>query len=119
MPPNTLRVHTEYELVKSVCPKSCGPSHERRYWRIFPSPSVPFRNCGGGDRGCRHLSSLWRISPSSIVLSPVWYSRPTTGVLLAPCHDEFRGSRSDYVRQVALETTTTTVSQHLIELVTL
>ncbi|GFU92323.1 uncharacterized protein TNCV_1339041 [Trichonephila clavipes] len=27
-------------------------------------------------------------------------------VLLAPCHDEFRGPRSDYVRQVALETTT-------------
>ncbi|GFW05254.1 hypothetical protein TNCV_3357731 [Trichonephila clavipes] len=25
----------------------------------------------------------------------------------SPCHDEFRASRSDYVRQVALETTTT------------
>ncbi|GFU51005.1 hypothetical protein TNCV_4461971 [Trichonephila clavipes] len=24
---------------------------------------------------------------------------PTTGVPLAPCHDEFRGPRSDYVRQ--------------------
>ncbi|GFX73119.1 hypothetical protein TNCV_4501981 [Trichonephila clavipes] len=33
-------------------------------------------------------------------------SRPTTGVLLAPCDDEFRGPRSDYVRQVASETTT-------------
>ncbi|GFX82602.1 hypothetical protein TNCV_1192771 [Trichonephila clavipes] len=32
----------------------------------------------------------------------------TTGVLLAPCHDEFRGPQSDYIRQVALETTTTT-----------
>ncbi|GFX63793.1 uncharacterized protein TNCV_5032641 [Trichonephila clavipes] len=40
MPPNTLRVHTEYVLVKSVGPKSCGQSHERRDWRIFPSPSV-------------------------------------------------------------------------------
>ncbi|GFU94976.1 hypothetical protein TNCV_2268381 [Trichonephila clavipes] len=28
-------------------------------------------------------------------------------VLLAPCHDGFRGPPSDYVRQVALETTTT------------
>ncbi|GFV48367.1 hypothetical protein TNCV_2512671 [Trichonephila clavipes] len=27
------------------------------------------------------------------------WPRPTTGVLLAPCHDEFRGPRSDYVRQ--------------------
>ncbi|GFT06554.1 hypothetical protein TNCV_3356711 [Trichonephila clavipes] len=25
-----------------------------------------------------------------------------------PCHDEFRGPRSDYVRQVELATTTTT-----------
>ncbi|GFY29949.1 putative DD41D transposase [Trichonephila clavipes] len=33
-------------------------------WRIFPSPSVPCLNCGGGDRWCRHLSSLRRISPS-------------------------------------------------------
>ncbi|GFW83345.1 uncharacterized protein TNCV_2544431 [Trichonephila clavipes] len=64
MPPNTLRIHTEYVLVKSVGLKSCGLSHERRDWRIFPSPSVPCRNCGGGDRWCRHLSSLRGISPS-------------------------------------------------------
>ncbi|GFW06987.1 hypothetical protein TNCV_3691831 [Trichonephila clavipes] len=38
---------------------------------------------------------------------------PTTGVPLAPSHDEFRGPRSDYIRQVALETTTTTVPKHL------
>ncbi|GFU94961.1 hypothetical protein TNCV_332971 [Trichonephila clavipes] len=43
------------------------------------------------------------------VLSPVWCSRlrTTISVLLAPCHDGFRGPPSDYVRQVALETTTT------------
>ncbi|GFU17541.1 hypothetical protein TNCV_616961 [Trichonephila clavipes] len=29
-----------------------------------------------------------------------------------PCHDEFRGPRSDYVRQVALATTTTTTTSH-------
>ncbi|GFU35795.1 hypothetical protein TNCV_1083581 [Trichonephila clavipes] len=40
MPPNTLRVHTEYVLVKSVDLKSCRLNHERRDWRIFPSPSV-------------------------------------------------------------------------------
>ncbi|GFS61641.1 uncharacterized protein TNCV_4312931 [Trichonephila clavipes] len=80
MPPNTLQVHTEYVLVKSV---------------------VPCLNCGGGDRWCRHLSSIRGISPSSFVLSPIWCSRPrpTTCVLLAPCHDEIRGPRSDYVRQ--------------------
>ncbi|GFW66890.1 hypothetical protein TNCV_4687751 [Trichonephila clavipes] len=56
-----------------------------------------------GDIWCRHPSSLRRISPSSIVLLPVCCSRRTTGVPLAPCHDEFRGPRSDYFRQVALE----------------
>ncbi|GFV38830.1 uncharacterized protein TNCV_1004721 [Trichonephila clavipes] len=69
--------------------------------------TIPCLNCGGGDRWCRNLSSLRRISPSLFVLSPVWCSRPTTGVLLAPCHDAFRGPRCDYVKQVALATTTT------------
>ncbi|GFV74738.1 hypothetical protein TNCV_1039761 [Trichonephila clavipes] len=38
-------------------------------------------------------------------MSPVWCSRskPTTGVLLAPCHDEFSRPRFDYVRQVVLQ----------------
>ncbi|GFW46344.1 hypothetical protein TNCV_4810321 [Trichonephila clavipes] len=27
-----------------------------RDWRIFPSPSVPCLNCGGGDRWCCYLS---------------------------------------------------------------
>ncbi|GFT92475.1 hypothetical protein TNCV_1053771 [Trichonephila clavipes] len=35
MPPNTLRVHTEHVLVKSVGPKSCGLSHERRGLKKF------------------------------------------------------------------------------------
>ncbi|GFU45706.1 extended synaptotagmin-3 [Trichonephila clavipes] len=45
--------------------------------------------------------------PSQIVLSPAWCSmlQPMTGVHLAYCHDEFRGPRSDYIRQVALATT--------------
>ncbi|GFY14043.1 hypothetical protein TNCV_1297031 [Trichonephila clavipes] len=37
IPPNTLRVHTEYLLAKSVGPKSCGLSHERRTGEYFPS----------------------------------------------------------------------------------
>ncbi|GFV65763.1 uncharacterized protein TNCV_4153991 [Trichonephila clavipes] len=98
MPPNILRVHTAYVLVKQWVRKSCGLNHE--------SPPVQWQNCGGGDRWCRHLSSLRGISPSKFVLSPAWCSRPrpTTGVLLAFCHDEFRGPHSDYVRQVALVT---------------
>ncbi|GFX26632.1 uncharacterized protein TNCV_4536421 [Trichonephila clavipes] len=67
----------------------------------------PCQNCGGGDRWCRHLSSLRGILPSYFVLSPVWCSRPrpTTGILLDPCRDEFRRLLSDYGRQVASATT--------------
>ncbi|GFW08615.1 hypothetical protein TNCV_2776361 [Trichonephila clavipes] len=38
------------------------------------------------------------------LLSPVWCSglRPTTGVHLTHCNDEFRGPRLDYVRQVTI-----------------
>ncbi|GFW25171.1 uncharacterized protein TNCV_2262291 [Trichonephila clavipes] len=74
-----------------------------RDWRIFPSPSVQCLNWGGGDRWCRHLSSLWEFRRAN---SPVWCSRPrpTTSVLLALYQDEFRGPRSDYVGQVALAT---------------
>ncbi|PRD22082.1 UNVERIFIED_CONTAM: hypothetical protein NCL1_50068 [Trichonephila clavipes] len=52
-------------------------------------------------------------------MSHVWCSRlrPTTGVHLAPCYDEFRGPRSDYVRQVALEATTTEFNESYSELV--
>ncbi|GFY30749.1 uncharacterized protein TNCV_3119091 [Trichonephila clavipes] len=52
------RIYKEYVLVKSVGPKSCGMSHECRVWRVFPFPSDRCRNCGGGDRWCRHLWSL-------------------------------------------------------------
>ncbi|GFX99581.1 uncharacterized protein TNCV_5026351 [Trichonephila clavipes] len=75
------------------------------------------QNCGGEDRWYRHLSSLRGISTSKFVLSPAWCSRPrpTTGVLLAPCHDEFRGPRSDYVRQV--ETSVSVVHEMIDTLV--
>ncbi|GFY34078.1 ninein-like protein [Trichonephila clavipes] len=33
-------------------------------------------------------------------------AKPTTGVLLAPCYNEFRGPLSNYVKQVALASTT-------------
>ncbi|GFU49396.1 uncharacterized protein TNCV_2161941 [Trichonephila clavipes] len=60
MPPNTLRVHTEHVIVKSVGPKVLWSVAAETMgvggWRIFPSPPVPCLNCGGGDRWCHHLS---------------------------------------------------------------
>ncbi|GFS82598.1 uncharacterized protein TNCV_3602311 [Trichonephila clavipes] len=73
MPPNTLRVHTEYVLVKSVGPKVlwavAAETTGAGDWRIFPSPPVSCLNCGDGDRWCHHLSCrtptclrLWQLS---------------------------------------------------------
>ncbi|GFX84095.1 hypothetical protein TNCV_4859031 [Trichonephila clavipes] len=57
------------------------------------------------------LSTLREFHRAKIVMPPVWCSRlkPTTGVHLAHCHDEFRGPRSmsdrwhEQQQQAALE----------------
>ncbi|GFX91892.1 uncharacterized protein TNCV_3577221 [Trichonephila clavipes] len=71
---------------------------------------IPFRftcrNYGGGDRG--RVASYRPFGEVSLSLN-----RTVTCMVLkandrrtsCPCHDEFRGPRSDYVRQVALATT--------------
>ncbi|GFT35312.1 uncharacterized protein TNCV_1096581 [Trichonephila clavipes] len=79
--------------------------------KSYNSLIIPFtcRNCGGGDRG---RVAIYR-SFGEVSLS---LNRTVTCMVLkandrrtsCPCHDEFRGPRSDYVRQVALATTTTT-----------
>ncbi|GFX17191.1 hypothetical protein TNCV_2857141 [Trichonephila clavipes] len=56
MPPNTLRVHTEYVLVESVgsevlwvvAAKPTGAGD----WRVFPTPPIPCLNWGDRDRWC-------------------------------------------------------------------
>ncbi|GFU14586.1 uncharacterized protein TNCV_406431 [Trichonephila clavipes] len=68
------------------------------------------RNCGGGDRG--RVAIYRPFGEVSLSLN-----RTVTCMVLkandrrtsCPCHDEFRGPRSDYVKQVALATTTTTL----------
>ncbi|GFW89916.1 uncharacterized protein TNCV_4196041 [Trichonephila clavipes] len=68
------------------------------------------RNCGGGDRG--RVAIYRPFGAVSLSLN-----RTVTCMVLkandrrtsCPCHDEFRGPRSDYARQVALATTTTTL----------
>ncbi|GFT57227.1 hypothetical protein TNCV_1692331 [Trichonephila clavipes] len=56
--------------------------------------------------GCSPSKLGWNRAKSYCHL--LWCLRlpPTTGVHLAPCHDEFRRPRSDYIRQVALATKT-------------
>ncbi|GFS93626.1 uncharacterized protein TNCV_3775791 [Trichonephila clavipes] len=64
------------------------------------------RNCGGGDRG--RVAIYRPFGEVSLSLN-----RTVTCMVLnandrrtsCPCHEEFRGPRSDYVRQVALATT--------------
>ncbi|GFV52821.1 uncharacterized protein TNCV_2874921 [Trichonephila clavipes] len=77
----------------------------------FPPLQFTCRNCGGGDRG--RVAIYRPFGEVSLSLN-----RTVTCMVLkvndrrtsCPCHDEFRGPRSDYVRQVALATTTTTTS---------
>ncbi|GFX03664.1 uncharacterized protein TNCV_2112361 [Trichonephila clavipes] len=74
-----------------------------------PQQQFTCRNCGGGDRG--RVAIYRPFGEVSLSLN-----RTVTCMVLkandrrtfCPCHDEFRGPRSDYVRQVALATTTTT-----------
>ncbi|GFX53891.1 hypothetical protein TNCV_1598371 [Trichonephila clavipes] len=55
VPSNTLRVHTEYVLVKSVGPKILWAESQVQATRENFT-SVPCLNCGGGDRWWHHLS---------------------------------------------------------------
>ncbi|GFV44921.1 hypothetical protein TNCV_3339051 [Trichonephila clavipes] len=81
----------------------------------FPPLQSRCRNCGGGDRGrvaiYRPFGELRR---AKIVLSPVWCSRPTTGVPLAHATMNFVGldlTASDRWHQ---KTTTTTVLKSFV-----
>ncbi|GFU32259.1 uncharacterized protein TNCV_3834571 [Trichonephila clavipes] len=58
------------------------------------------RNCGGGDRGrvVGEVSLSLNRTVTCMVLKA--NDRRTS----CPCHDEFRGPRSDYVRQYCLRT---------------
>ncbi|GFX67269.1 uncharacterized protein TNCV_775261 [Trichonephila clavipes] len=75
-----------------------------RTGEYFPPLQLTCRNCGGGDRGrvaiYRPFEELRR---AKIALSPVWCSRANDRRTSCPCHDEFRGPRSDCVRRVASE----------------
>ncbi|GFV42301.1 uncharacterized protein TNCV_3165321 [Trichonephila clavipes] len=63
----------------------------------------PCRNCGGGDRGrvaiYRPLGNFAELKRTVTCMVLKANDRRTS----CPCHHEFRGPRSNYVRQVALE----------------
>ncbi|GFY28839.1 uncharacterized protein TNCV_4719721 [Trichonephila clavipes] len=76
-------------------------SHVHRTGEYFPPLQYTCRNCGGGDRG--RVAIYRPFGEVSLSLN-----RTVTCMVLkandrrtsCPCHDEFRGPRSDYVRQV-------------------
>ncbi|GFX88475.1 uncharacterized protein TNCV_2279431 [Trichonephila clavipes] len=110
---------TLYQHLRSVAPGSKSfRLHGAKIWRGKCSPrylaitqNYEFTciNCGGGDKG--RVAIYRPFGEVSLSLN-----RTVTCMVLkandrrtsCPCHDEFRGPRSDYVRQVALATTTTT-----------
>ncbi|GFX92618.1 uncharacterized protein TNCV_4087231 [Trichonephila clavipes] len=64
------------------------------------------RNCGGGDRGVAIYRPFGEVSLSLNRTVTCMVLKANDRRTSCPCHDEFRGPRSDYVRQVALATTT-------------
>ncbi|GFT89208.1 hypothetical protein TNCV_3085831 [Trichonephila clavipes] len=82
MSPNSLRVHTEYVLVKSVGLKIlqavAAGTKGAGEWRMFPTLPVPYRNCRGGDRWCHHLSYRNRTCLRHWQLSILPYRKDTT-----------------------------------------
>ncbi|GFV32456.1 uncharacterized protein TNCV_1677421 [Trichonephila clavipes] len=111
MPPNTLRVHTEYVLVKSVGPKVLWAESRVQGTGEYIPPL---------QSHCKILMGKSVVSPSIVPFGEYRRansychlyggSRLMTGILLASCDDEFCVPRSDYVKQVALETTITAQS---------
>ncbi|GFU90972.1 uncharacterized protein TNCV_4923031 [Trichonephila clavipes] len=88
--------------------------------RAYLTDEFNCRNCGGGDRG--RVAIYRPFGEVSLSLN-----RTVTCMVLkandrrtsCPCHDEFRGPRSDYVRQVELATTTTTTDSIFVSLLML
>ncbi|GFX33861.1 uncharacterized protein TNCV_3962701 [Trichonephila clavipes] len=71
----------------------------------FPPLQFTCRNCGGGDRGVAIYRPFGEVSLSLNRTVTCMVLKANDRRTSCPCHDEFRGPRSDYVRQVALATT--------------
>ncbi|GFT47326.1 hypothetical protein TNCV_3749101 [Trichonephila clavipes] len=93
---------TFVQVVKSIftCPCSllASPAHPLNCWgislrQLFEDQDLfTCRNCGGGDRGRVAIyRPFGEFRRAKIVLSPVWCSRPTTGVPLAHATMNFVG----------------------------
>ncbi|GFT22154.1 uncharacterized protein TNCV_3271971 [Trichonephila clavipes] len=97
---------SKIERRKYQCPYSLRAN---KLWSAFGSPyGFTCRNCGGGDRGRVAIyRPFGEVSLSLNRTVTCMVLKANDGRTSCPCHDEFRGPRSDYVRQVALATTTT------------
>ncbi|GFX82632.1 hypothetical protein TNCV_1193071 [Trichonephila clavipes] len=83
----------------------CSPSSSMPKlwrWRSVVSPSI-VKESNLSHRLWQHsflpFGNFTELNRSAFCM--MLKAKATTGVNLAPCHDEFRGPRSDYVRQVA------------------
>ncbi|GFX29328.1 hypothetical protein TNCV_3218621 [Trichonephila clavipes] len=92
MPPNTLRVHTSTCSLNQWVRSLVGLITSAGTGEYFPPLQFTCRNCGGGDRGRVAIyRPFGELRQGKIVLSPVWCSRPTTGVPLAHATMNFVG----------------------------
>ncbi|GFT82042.1 uncharacterized protein TNCV_3909771 [Trichonephila clavipes] len=82
----------------------------------FPPLQSTCRNCGGGDRDRVAIyRPFGEFRRAKIVLSSIcMVLKLNDRRISCPCHDEFRGPRSDFVRQVALENNNNDMHSNLI-----
>ncbi|GFX34675.1 uncharacterized protein TNCV_540251, partial [Trichonephila clavipes] len=97
-----LPVHTEYVLVNQWVRSLVGLITSAGTGEYFLL-QLTCRNCGGGDRGRVALYRPFRNFAELNRTVTCMVLKGQTKRTSCPCHDEFRGPRSDYVRQVALE----------------
>ncbi|GFV69484.1 uncharacterized protein TNCV_2778991 [Trichonephila clavipes] len=108
MPPNTLRVNTEYVLLKSVGQKVLwAESRVQGTGDYFPPLQfhVKVGEVEIDGVSIYHLFGEFHRANSYCHPYGAQGQDSTVGVLPAPCQDEFRGPRSDYVRQMAIDRT--------------
>ncbi|GFX90902.1 uncharacterized protein TNCV_3167331 [Trichonephila clavipes] len=101
MPPNTLRVHKEYALVKSVGPKVLWAESRVQGTGVYFSPLQSHGKIVEMETGGVAIYRLFKEFHRANSYCHL-YGAQGLGQRQAyfSCNDEFRGPRSDYAKQV-------------------
>ncbi|GFW28350.1 uncharacterized protein TNCV_4640151 [Trichonephila clavipes] len=85
---------------------------ERGEIKLNATDQFTCRNCGGGDRGGVTIVPSGNFAELNRTVTCM-VLKANDSRTSCPCHDEFRGPRSDYVRQVASENNNNNINNDL------